>query len=70
SAPAAITLFDNYVHDSRCGFRVPYFREYAPGGYAWPRMIFIGGDERADLFGFDPLCVPLCTVESDETAMK
>jgi hypothetical protein len=49
---------------------VPYFREYAPGGYAWPRMIFIGGDERADLFGFDPLCVPLCTVESDETAMK
>lgn len=43
---AAITLFDDYVHDSRCWFRVPYFHEYAPGGYGFPRVVFVGGDNR------------------------
>ncbi|WP_434113794.1 T6SS phospholipase effector Tle1-like catalytic domain-containing protein [Paraburkholderia caffeinilytica] len=55
----AVALFDDYVHDSRCGFRVPYFHEYAPGGYGWPRVIFIGGDTRSPMFGFDPLSVAL-----------
>jgi hypothetical protein len=40
---AAITLFDDYVHDSHCGFRVPYFHEYASGGYGWPSVVFAGG---------------------------
>ncbi|WP_321800306.1 DUF2235 domain-containing protein [Burkholderia sp. BCC1988] len=56
---AAIKLFDDYVHDSRCWFRVPYFHEYAPGGYLWPRVVFIGDDKRASLLGFDPLLVAL-----------
>ena len=63
----AITLFDDYVHDSRCWFRVPYFHEYAPGGYGWPRIVFIGGNERSPWFGFDPLHVPLDTAGSDRT---
>lgn len=61
----AIALYDDYVHDSRCWFRVPYFHEYAPGGYGWPRVVFIGGNERARLFGFDPLQVQLDPAESD-----
>lgn len=39
---AAIDLFDNYIHDSRAWFRVPHFREYAPGGYGWARTFFVG----------------------------
>jgi hypothetical protein len=66
---AAVALFDNYVHDSRCWFRVPHFHEYTPGGYGWPRVIFVGGDNRSLLFGFDPLPVALNTVGSDETAL-
>jgi hypothetical protein len=54
---AVITLFDHHVHDSRCGFRVPYFHEYAPGGYCWPRVVFIGNSTRAACLGFDPLSV-------------
>ncbi|ORC51225.1 hypothetical protein B2G74_00120 [Burkholderia sp. A27] len=56
---AAVRLFDDYAHDSRCWFRVPYFHEYAPGGYLWPRIVFIGGNHRASLLGFDPLLVAL-----------
>jgi hypothetical protein len=52
SAQAAIDLFDDHVHDSRCWFRVPHFREYAPGGYCWPRVVFAGGSERAAWLGF------------------
>ncbi|WP_175755367.1 T6SS phospholipase effector Tle1-like catalytic domain-containing protein [Burkholderia ambifaria] len=48
---AAITLFDDYVHDSRCWFRIPYFHEYAPGGYGFPRVIFAGGDNRKAYLG-------------------
>jgi hypothetical protein len=59
NAQAAIDLFDDYVHDSRCWFRVPHFREYAPGGYCWPRVVFVGGNERAAWLGFDPLSVSL-----------
>jgi hypothetical protein len=66
---AAVALFDNYVHDSRCWFRVPYFHEYAPGGYGWPRVIFIGADNRSPWFGFDPLAVALNTVGSDEMVL-
>lgn len=43
---AAIALYDDYVHDSRMWFRIPYFNEYAPGGYGWPRVIFTGKDQR------------------------
>jgi hypothetical protein len=59
NAQAAIDLFDDYVHDSRCWFRVPHFREYAPGGYCWPRVVFVGANERAAWLGFDPLSVSL-----------
>src|SRR5579863_5429027 len=52
---AAIALFDDYVHDSRCWFRVPYFHEYAPGGYGWPRVVFAGGDERARYLALAPI---------------
>lgn len=43
---AAIRLLDDYVHDSRAWFRVPYFHEYAPGGYGWARTFFVGNDRR------------------------
>ncbi|MGA7813608.1 MAG: DUF2235 domain-containing protein, partial [Caballeronia sp.] len=66
---AAVKLFDDYVHDSRCWFRVPYFLEYAPGGYFWPRIVFIGKDQRTPLLGFDPLLVALDTDVAQETAM-
>lgn len=51
---AAIDLFDNYVHDSRCWFRVPYFHEYAPGGYGFPRVLFVGNDTRKAYLGLAP----------------
>jgi len=51
TAQAAIDLYDNYVHDSRCWFRVPYFHEYAPGGYGWPRVYWAGGNERVRYLG-------------------
>lgn len=41
-----ITLYDDYIHDSRCWFRLPWFHEYAPGGYFWPRVVFTGNDDR------------------------
>ncbi|MFP3504282.1 DUF2235 domain-containing protein [Burkholderia sp. SIMBA_062] len=47
----AITLLDDYVHDSRIWFRVPWFHEYAPGGYGWPRVIFEGGKKRIAYLG-------------------
>jgi hypothetical protein len=52
-----VALYDDFVHDSRCWFKVPWFREYAPGGYFWPRVVFIGNDERARWLGIDPLKV-------------
>ncbi len=69
SAQAAIDLFDDYVHDSRCWFRVPHFREYAPGGYCWPRVVFVGGSERAAWLGFNPLSVALNHEADGETAL-
>ena len=39
-------LFDDFVHDSRAWFRVPYFHEQAPGGYGWLRVLFQGADDR------------------------
>lgn len=56
---AAIALFDDYVHDSRCWFRVPFFHEYAPGGYGFPRVIFAGGDERKAYLGLASNASPL-----------
>ncbi|KVC70966.1 hypothetical protein WI73_00570 [Burkholderia ubonensis] len=56
---AAITLFDDYVHDSRCWFRVPYFHEYAPGGYGFPRVVFAGGDKRKAYLGLASNASPL-----------
>lgn len=41
---AIIALFDDYIHDSRAWFRMPYFHEYAPGGYGWARVFFVGND--------------------------
>lgn len=69
SAKEAIELFDNYVHDSRCWFRVPYFHEYAPGGYFWPRVVFAGESVRLPWLGFDALAVALNEIESDEPAL-
>ncbi|WP_179402982.1 T6SS phospholipase effector Tle1-like catalytic domain-containing protein [Burkholderia guangdongensis] len=55
----AVTLFDDYVHDSRCWFRVPYFHEYAPGGYGFPRVVFAGGDKRKAYLGLASNAAPL-----------
>ena len=41
---AIIALFDDYIHDSRAWFRMPYFHEYSPGGYGWARVFFVGND--------------------------
>jgi len=41
-------LFDDFVHDSRAWFRVPYFHEQAPGGYGWPRVLFQGKNSRVE----------------------
>ena len=46
-----VTLLDDYVHDSRIWFRVPWFHEYVPGGYGWPRVIFEGGKKRIAYLG-------------------
>ncbi|CAN7691638.1 T6SS phospholipase effector Tle1-like catalytic domain-containing protein [Paraburkholderia terricola] len=48
---AAVRLYDDYIHDSRAWFRVPYFREYVPGGYFWARVLFTGGDQRVENLG-------------------
>nr|WP_057925023.1 DUF2235 domain-containing protein [Burkholderia ambifaria] len=48
---AATRLLDDYVHDSRAWFRVPYFHEYAPGGYGWARTVFVGDDRRVRSLG-------------------
>jgi hypothetical protein len=48
---AAVALYDNYVHDSRAWFRVPYFRENAPGGFFWARVMFVGGNTRVTNLG-------------------
>ena len=65
---AAVKLFDDYVHDSRCWFRVPYFHEYSPGGYGWPRVVFVG-KKRLSWLGQDPLAVALHMFDRVETAM-
>jgi hypothetical protein len=46
-----VRLFDDYVHDSRAGFRMPHFHEYAAGGYGWARAIYRGGDKSLWHFG-------------------
>lgn len=46
-----VKLLDDYVHDSRIWFRVPWFHEYAPGGYGWPRVFFEGGKKRIAYLG-------------------
>nr|WP_223960301.1 DUF2235 domain-containing protein [Burkholderia diffusa] len=69
SLPAAVThLYDNYVHDSRGWFRVPYFHEYAPGGYGWPRVVFVG-KKRVAWLGQDPMAVALNMFDQMETAV-
>jgi Uncharacterized alpha/beta hydrolase domain (DUF2235) len=50
-SPAVVRLMDDYVHDSRAWFRVPYFHEYAPGGYGWARTFFVGNDRRVRYLG-------------------
>ncbi|EKS9798540.1 MULTISPECIES: T6SS phospholipase effector Tle1-like catalytic domain-containing protein [Burkholderia] len=64
----AVKLFDDYVHDSRCWFRVPYFHEYSPGGYGWPRVVFVG-KKRLPWLGKDPLAVALHMFDGVETAI-
>jgi hypothetical protein len=56
---AAVALFDDFVHDSRCWFRVPFFHEYAPGGYGFPRVVFAGGDTRKAYLGLAANSAPL-----------
>lgn len=48
---SVVKLLDDYVHDSRIWFRVPWFHEYAPGGYGWPRVFFEGGKKRIAYLG-------------------
>lgn len=48
-----VALFDDYIHDSRAWFRVPHFHEYAPGGYGWARVLFVGNHKRVRFLGFD-----------------
>ena len=50
-ASDVVRLYDDYIHDSRAWFRVPYFREYVPGGYFWARVLFTGGDQRVENLG-------------------
>ncbi len=50
---AAIRLMDDYVHDSRAWFRVPFFHEYAPGGFGWGRTFFVGNDTRVRDLGLN-----------------
>ncbi|WP_334065992.1 DUF2235 domain-containing protein [Burkholderia cepacia] len=50
--PAVIQLYDEFIHDSRAWFRVPYFREYVPGGFFWGRLLFVGNDQRVENLGF------------------
>ncbi|VWD43878.1 T6SS phospholipase effector Tle1-like catalytic domain-containing protein [Burkholderia contaminans] len=50
-SPAVVRLMDDYVHDSRAWFRVPYFHEYSPGGYGWARTFFVGNDRRVRNLG-------------------
>jgi hypothetical protein len=62
-------MLDGYVHDSRCWFRVSHFHEYAPGGYFWPRVVFVGMSERAAWLGFDALGVALDAIGANESAL-
>ncbi|MEA3120890.1 MAG: hypothetical protein QOH33_431, partial [Paraburkholderia sp.] len=48
---AVLTLYDEFIHDSRAWFRVPHFREYVPGGYFWCRVLFVGNDQRIENLG-------------------
>ncbi|WP_233238743.1 hypothetical protein [Bordetella sp. LUAb4] len=59
---------DDYVHDSRAWFRVPYFHEYAPGGFAWGRTFFVGGDIRVRDLGFDRVDVDAVTLRRQEAS--
>jgi hypothetical protein len=59
SQPDVVALYDDLIHDSRCWFKVPWFRENAPGGYFWPRVVFQGNDDRSHWLGIDPLKVAL-----------
>jgi Uncharacterized alpha/beta hydrolase domain (DUF2235) len=65
---AATKLFDDFVHDSRCWFRVPYFHEYAPGGYGWPRVVFVGKDNRLPYLGLASISEPLDLGGSSQAA--
>jgi len=66
--PEVIRLYDDYVHDSRTWFRVPWFHEYAPGGYGWPRVMFVGGKERIAYLGLVPESEPLTVGNIEEAA--
>jgi hypothetical protein len=48
---ALIGLYDNFIHDSHCWFRLHYWHEYAPGGYGWPRVYWAGGGKRVRYLG-------------------
>jgi hypothetical protein len=62
---AVIRLLDDYVHDSRAWFRVPYFHEYAPGGYGWARTFFAGNDQRQRYLGLPDSGMPAVTAERE-----
>lgn len=49
-----IALYDDYIHDSKAWFRIPFFNEYAPGGYGWPRVIFADNDDRKPYLALAP----------------
>jgi hypothetical protein len=51
---ASVTLFDDYVHDSRAGFRVAghHEPEWLTGGYARHRHVFLQSDSTSHIYGW------------------
>jgi hypothetical protein len=51
---ASVTLFDDYVHDSRAGFRVAghHEPEWFIGGYARHRHVFLQSDSTSHIYGW------------------
>ncbi|SMC29948.1 Uncharacterized alpha/beta hydrolase domain [Andreprevotia lacus DSM 23236] len=49
--PASIALYDNDVHDSQAAALAACPREYALGGYAWPRVVYWADAGRMPFLG-------------------
>lgn len=51
---ASVALFEDYVHDSRAGFRIAGYHEpeWLTGGYARFRHVFMQGDSHSHVYGW------------------